>query len=108
MSCCLRDLGCHTQSEGSKGPYLYFAIHALGDTDYFMNPVIVKFLSARHRDRLAQQLIDLLLWFARDGHPAAIGALHAKYAQFAAKRRLRSGRTHARCHLLLGSRQDGR
>ena len=97
-----------------------------------MNPVIVKFLSARHRDR-----------FARDGHPAAIGALHAKYAQFAAKRKLRSGRTHdgcqweyvaialldidgfaafrryvtdvvrrtlchAQCHLLLGSRQDGR
>ena len=92
LSYCLRDIGYDTQSEGSKGPYLYFAICALGDPAYFENPVIERFLSTCQY-HLAQQLTDLLLCFARDGHQASIEALRAKYAQFEAERKLRNGRT---------------
>ena len=91
LSYCLRDIGYDVQSEGSKGSYLYFAICAIGDTDYFLGPIIDKFLSGRCRDRLDLQLIDLLVCFAKDGNLTAIQALHARYAQFAARRRLSRG-----------------
>jgi len=89
LSCCLCDIGYDVQSEGTKGRYLYYAIYALGDPGWFEGPVIDRFLSGRRVNRLDQQLTDLLVCLARDGSTVAVEALHVKYAQFAAKRRLR-------------------
>jgi len=88
LACCLRDIGYDVQAEGTKGLYLYFAIGALGDEDYFIGPVIDRLLSGRCSDRLEQQLVDLLAAFAKDGNPIAAGALRTRYGQFAGKRRL--------------------
>ena len=91
MTRCLRDIAYYVQIEGTKGLYLYFAICAIGDIEYFIGPVIDRLLSGRHSSRssdLEQQLVDLLACFAKDGNQSAIEALHDRYSQHASKQRL--------------------
>ena len=84
LSCCLRDLTFDWQSESSKGYYLYDAIVATGEPDFFLQPIIDRFLS-RCPDGLFRQLAALLYCCAEDKNQDAIAALHSKYDCFAAK-----------------------
>ena len=81
---CLRDISYDWQSEGSKGNYLYSAICALGEKDYFEQIIIDKFLS-QCQDKLFCQLKDILLCYIYDGSRSARTALFEKYDYFAAK-----------------------
>ena len=67
---CLRDISYDWQSEGTKGYYLYLAIWALDDKDYFEPIIINKFLS-RCSDRLFYQLAAILSCYAKK-HKAMI------------------------------------
>lgn len=90
---CLRDISYDWQVEGTKGKYLYFAICALGDKDYFEKTIIDRFLS-RCSDRLFLQISGILLCFAEDGSTLAKEAFRKKYNYFASKQgRLSRNRT---------------
>jgi hypothetical protein len=82
---CLRDISYDWQSEGTKGFYLYFAICALGEQDYFEQIIIEKFLS-RCQNKLFFQLTDILLSYIYDGSQSAEIALYKKYKYFLAKK----------------------
>lgn len=84
LRCCLRDISYDWQVEGTKGHYLYSAICALGDIDYFENILIHKFLS-RCTDKLFHQLEDILFCYANNGSEPAKEAFRAKYNYFALK-----------------------
>jgi hypothetical protein len=89
---CLRDISYDWQVEGTKGYYLYSAICASGERDYFEQAIIEKFL-LRCEDRLFRQLTDILSCCAKDGSVLAKDALHAKYEYFSAlKGRFAEGR----------------
>jgi hypothetical protein len=84
LRCCLHDISYDWQVEGTKGHYLYSAICALGDKDYFEKILIDKFLS-RCPDGLFRQLTDILFCCARNGSESAKDAFRAKYDYFVAK-----------------------
>ena len=78
LRCCLKDIGYDTQTEGTKGHYLYAAICALDEKDEFENVIIDAFMK-RLDHRLFQQLADILCLYAEDGSEKAKNALRAKY-----------------------------
>jgi len=78
LRCCLKDIGYDTQSEGTKGYYLYTAIRALGVKDEFEDKIIVAFMK-RLDHRLFQQLADIICLYADDGSEKAKTALRKKY-----------------------------
>ena len=74
LRCCLRDISYDWQVEGTKGVYLYSAICALDDKDYFEQIIIDRFLS-RCPDRLFLQLSSILGCYADDSSTLAKEAL---------------------------------
>ena len=85
LRCCLRDIAYDWQCEGTKGRYLYDAIQATGEPEYYEGPIIERFLS-RCGFGLFCQLAGILRGFAEDDSEAAKDALWSKYEAFAAKR----------------------
>ena len=85
LRCCLRDISYDWQSEGTKGYYLYDALLASGEPEYYERAIIEKFLS-RCYDGLFYQLSAILYRFADDGSEDAKEALHSKYDYFASKK----------------------
>ena len=92
LRCCLRDISYDWQAEGTKGRYLYSAICALNEKEYFERVIIEKFLS-RCGDRLSFQLADVLFCYAENDSEPAKDAFRAKYRYFADKNG-RLSRTH--------------
>lgn len=84
LRCCLKDIGYDTQSEGTKGYYLYTAICELDCRNEFLGPIAEVFLK-RLPYCLFQQLNDILLSYAEDGWKKATEILSAKYAQLKEK-----------------------
>lgn len=85
LRCCLRDISYDWQSEGTKGYYLYDALLASGEPEYYEETIIKKFLS-RCSNGLFYQLVELLYRFADDGSKDAKEALHSKYKYFESKK----------------------
>ena len=83
---CLRDLFYDWQAEGTKGDYLYTAICALKEKEYFEKIVVKKFLS-HCPDHLFMQLADILFCYAEDGSEIAKAAFYTKYDYFLNKTR---------------------
>ena len=81
LRCCLRDISYDWQSEGSKGYYLYQAIVALDEKDYFEPLIIKKFMSVCS-DRLFFQLADILHCYSHDGSKITDKAFCDKYNYF--------------------------
>ncbi len=82
---CLRNISYDWQIEGTKGFYLYSAICALDDRDYFENIIIKKFLS-RCSNMLFLQLSSILYRYADDGSVIAKEAFRSKYNYFVEKK----------------------
>ena len=78
LRCCLRDISYDWQSEGSRGHYLYDALLASGEPEYYERAIIEKSLS-RCSDGLFYQLSAILYRFADDGSEDAKEALHFCY-----------------------------
>lgn len=78
--CCLKDIGYDTQSEGSKGYYLYSAISALGCEDEFIQK-FAEVYQKRLPHAFMQQLTDILLSYVWDGSAEAMSILRKKYDQ---------------------------
>jgi len=85
LRCCLRDITFDWQVEGSKGEYLYDAILASDEPEYFERCIIERFLS-RCPDGLFRQWAEILYLRARDGSELSHNTLHAKYEYFASKK----------------------
>ena len=85
LRCCLRDISYDQQSEGTKGYYLYDAILASGEPEYFESIIIDKFHS-RCNYGLLCQIASILYRYAYDGSNLAKDALIAKYNFFVAKK----------------------
>lgn len=101
MRACLSNPVWDTQSEGTRGKYLYEMIRLLGDSDFFLEPICQKFLATRKSyDWSDSHYIDLLTNFAQDGHERARICLWQKYRELYArlliKRRLRGFLDHDR------------
>ncbi|MCL2671500.1 MAG: hypothetical protein FWF10_05645 [Clostridiales bacterium] len=84
LRCCLRDISYDWQCEGTKGDYLYYAVWAIREPEYFLEPVIQKFHS-RCNDKLFFQLARILYLYAGDGYAVARETLYTKYDYFAQK-----------------------
>ncbi|MCL2387956.1 MAG: HEAT repeat domain-containing protein [Defluviitaleaceae bacterium] len=78
LRCCLKDIAYDTQSEGTKGFYLYTAIRALEAEDEFEDIIINAFMK-RLEIRLFHQLADILCLYIGDGSEKAENAFNAKY-----------------------------
>lgn len=85
LRCCLNDIAYDTQTEGSRGYYLYTAIKTFDDSKIFLDKMIEKF-GKRPYWRLSEQLFNTLNCFANDGSEAAREALENKYDEL--KKRL--------------------
>ncbi|MCL2859104.1 MAG: hypothetical protein FWF46_00740 [Oscillospiraceae bacterium] len=81
---CLRDISYDSQSEGTKGFYLYSVICALEERKYFEHIIINKFMS-HCSDILFLQLSDILFCYANDGSELAKNTFRKKYEYFATK-----------------------
>ncbi|MDR0890128.1 MAG: hypothetical protein LBM28_05750 [Oscillospiraceae bacterium] len=77
LHCCLRNIGFDTQSEGTKGDYLYTAICALGERERFA-PILTEAFQKRLRHDLFIQLADILSRYCADGNQEARAAMQAK------------------------------
>ena len=77
---CLNNLSYDTQVEGTRAEYVYELIVAYHDDEYFLMPLIDKFLKSPIKDyRSFAHFCDLLCCFAWAGHESAAAALHNKY-----------------------------
>lgn len=85
LRCCLRDISYDWQSEGTKGYYLYDALLASGEPEYYEGTIIKKFLS-RCSNGVFYQMVAILYRFADDGNEDAKEALRSKYEYFVSKK----------------------
>ena len=87
LRCCLRDISYDWQSVGTKGVYLYNAICALDERDYYdFEKVIMERFLSRCNDRLLCQLLSILDCYIWDGSVMAKNAVHEKYNYFVSKK----------------------
>ena len=80
LRCCLSCIAYDTQSEGTKGNYLYTAVKTFDDPEAFLDKIAEKF-AKRVYWGLSDQLYHTLCCFADDGYKAADIALEKKYVE---------------------------
>jgi len=78
LRCCLRDISYDTQTEGTKGYYLYTAICALDEREPFED-IIVEAFHRRLSHRIFQQLADIFRQYVFEGSDKAMQAIIDKY-----------------------------
>lgn len=77
---CLNNLSYDIQIEGTRTEYVYELVAAYDDDEYFLTPLIDKFLKSSNKEfRNFAHYCDLLCCFGWDGNKAAVDALHKKY-----------------------------
>jgi len=85
LRCCLRYNSYDLQIEGSRGFYLYNAILETENPDYFLQPVLDKFLS-NCSNGIFFHIIEIVYCYAYDGNQLAKDAFYKKYDYFANKK----------------------
>ena len=76
---CLHYTGYDWISEGSRAPYLYYAVSLCKDDAYFEKAISEKFSAGRNRLATFDQLAALLEQFAENGSESARETLYAGY-----------------------------